>query len=231
MLAADLTTVASRRQSDAPKLIHLLRGDLDWIVMKALEKDRTRRYETANDFAMDIRRHLSNETVSAGAPTAGYRFAKFLRRNKAALGVGAALAVLGIALLASVFLLLQEFKAGKYGGITLNSNPEGAEVWRDGRMVGATPFRLAGLSPGEFTYSLVLRNYESVTNTTPLVPKVHMNDFVFLRRVEPAGAETVPSLRTNLTELTAIVPQGVTILTTQGKVEVARRGAAGWTLA
>jgi len=56
MLHAELTTTAQQRASDSPKLIHLIRGDLDWIVMKALEKDRTRRYQTASDLAMDIQR-------------------------------------------------------------------------------------------------------------------------------------------------------------------------------
>src|ERR1039458_3770037 len=61
MLGADLTTIAAHRKAEPPKLIHLVRGDLDWIVMKALEKDRTRRYETANGLAMDIQRHLNSE--------------------------------------------------------------------------------------------------------------------------------------------------------------------------
>src|ERR1035438_931356 len=107
MLAADLTTVARHRQSDAPKLLHRVRGDLDWIVMKALEKDRTRRYDTANDFAMDIKRHLMDETVSAGAPTVGYNFSKFVTSNKPALGIGAVLALLATGLLVSMFLFLQ----------------------------------------------------------------------------------------------------------------------------
>ena len=69
-LAGDeLTTVAKRRQAEPPKLIHLLRGDLDWIVMKCLEKDRTRRYETANGLALDIQRHLNNEPVVARPPS------------------------------------------------------------------------------------------------------------------------------------------------------------------
>ena len=63
-----------------------MRGDLDWIVMKALEKDRTRRYETANGMAMDLQRHLADEPVLAGPPSAAYRFRKFARRNKAAFG-------------------------------------------------------------------------------------------------------------------------------------------------
>ena len=84
MLEADLTTVAQRRHSDAPKLIHMLRGDLDWIVMKALEKDRTRRFETANGLAMDIQRHLNNEPVTARPPSRIYRLQKSFRRNRLA---------------------------------------------------------------------------------------------------------------------------------------------------
>src|SRR5690348_2263005 len=63
MLNEDLTATAQHRQIDAPRLIHLLKGDLDWIVMKTLEKDRTRRYETASGLAMDIQRYLGSEPV------------------------------------------------------------------------------------------------------------------------------------------------------------------------
>jgi len=76
MLSTDLITTASRHHTDAPKLINLLRGDLDWIVMKTLEKDRTRRYETANALAMDIQRHLNNEPVLASPPSNLYPFPK-----------------------------------------------------------------------------------------------------------------------------------------------------------
>ncbi|MDB6039755.1 MAG: serine/threonine protein kinase, partial [Verrucomicrobiales bacterium] len=65
---AELTTMAQRRHSEAPKLIRAVCGDLDWIVMKALEKDRTRRYATANGMAADLRRHLNNEPVAARPP-------------------------------------------------------------------------------------------------------------------------------------------------------------------
>ena len=82
MTNADLNAVATRRRSEPPKLIHLVRGDLDWIVMKCLEKDRTRRYETANGLAADLQRHLSNEPVTARPPSTAYRFQKLLRRNK-----------------------------------------------------------------------------------------------------------------------------------------------------
>ncbi len=97
MLGGELTTTANHRQAVAPKLIHLLRGDVDWIVMKCLEKDRARRYETANGLASDIQRHLNNEAVLASPPSAAYRFQKLVRRNKlvftAATAVAAALVV------------------------------------------------------------------------------------------------------------------------------------------
>src|SRR5664279_1247816 len=99
MLAVDLTTVAKHRQSDAPKLVHLIRGDLDWIVMKSLEKDRARRYETANGFAVDIQRHLDNEPVFARPPSNLYRFQKMVGRNKTAfvaVGLIATVLVIGV---------------------------------------------------------------------------------------------------------------------------------------
>jgi serine/threonine protein kinase len=92
MLDAERTTTASHRQTDPPQLIHLVRGDLDWIVMKSLEKDRARRYETANALVADINRHLNNEPVVARPPSALYRFQKSLRRNKRSFTIVAAVA-------------------------------------------------------------------------------------------------------------------------------------------
>jgi tetratricopeptide (TPR) repeat protein len=82
-----LPSVSAQRQMEPAKLTKLVRGELDWIVMKALEKDRNRRYETANGFAMDVQRYLADEPVEACPPSAGYRFRKFARRNRAALGI------------------------------------------------------------------------------------------------------------------------------------------------
>jgi hypothetical protein len=114
LLAADLTAVAQRRQSDAPKLVHLLRGDLDWIVMKSLEKDRTRRYETANGLAADIQRYLTNEPIVARPPSTVYRFQKLVRRNKAIVtAVSAGVAALVIGLILSLYLFVQERMALK----------------------------------------------------------------------------------------------------------------------
>ncbi|MFG0276140.1 MAG: tetratricopeptide repeat protein, partial [Phycisphaerales bacterium] len=75
----------ARRGPTAAHLARELKGDLDWIVMKAIEKDRARRYETANALAMDIERHLRNEPVLAGPPSPVYKFGKFARRNRVAL--------------------------------------------------------------------------------------------------------------------------------------------------
>jgi WD40 repeat protein len=96
---AEQTVVARRRGSEPPKLLGTIRGDLDWIVMKCLEKDRTRRYETANGLAADLQRHLNNEPVIARPPDAAYRFKKALGRHRLLfLGCGAVAAalVLGI---------------------------------------------------------------------------------------------------------------------------------------
>jgi WD40 repeat protein/serine/threonine protein kinase len=87
-------TIAAVRQSDPDKLARLMRGELDWIVMKALEKDRTRRYETANGLARDVERYLKGETVEACPPTVGYRLRKFAPKHKPALITAAAFAAL-----------------------------------------------------------------------------------------------------------------------------------------
>ena len=86
----ELTTTAKRRSVDASRLANLLNGDLDWIVMKCLEKDRTRRYDTANGVAEDINRHVNNEPVHARPPSVVDRFQKAFRRNKLVLAAGAA---------------------------------------------------------------------------------------------------------------------------------------------
>ncbi|HLN27822.1 MAG TPA: tetratricopeptide repeat protein [Gemmataceae bacterium] len=80
----ELPSIAANRRLEPKKLSGLVQGDLDWIVMKALEKDRHRRYETANGFAMDVQRYLADEPVLACPPSPGYRLRKFARRNKGA---------------------------------------------------------------------------------------------------------------------------------------------------
>lgn len=88
-------TIAASRRTDAGTLRRELKGDLDWIVMKAMEQDRARRYETANALAFELGRHLRDEPVLARPPSAAYRFGKFVRRHRAGVAAGA-LAVIAL---------------------------------------------------------------------------------------------------------------------------------------
>jgi WD40 repeat protein/serine/threonine protein kinase len=99
--AEGLPTLAANRGTEPAKLTKLVRGELDWIVMKALEKDRNRRYETANGFATDVQRYLADEPVQACPPSRTYRLGKFLRRNKIGLAV-VGLVALGLVLIVAV---------------------------------------------------------------------------------------------------------------------------------
>jgi serine/threonine protein kinase len=91
--AEGLPTLAANRGTEPAKLARLVRGELDWIVMKALDKDRNRRYESASAFAADVQRYLHDEVVRARPPSAGYRFGKFIRRYKGRVAAAVALAV------------------------------------------------------------------------------------------------------------------------------------------
>jgi serine/threonine protein kinase len=108
----ELKATAEHRHEEPPKLVSLLKGDLDWIVMRALEKNRTRRYETVNGLAMDIQRYLDNEPVVARPPSRLYRFQKLVRRNKVIFAaMGAVIAALILGLGVSTWLFLQEREA------------------------------------------------------------------------------------------------------------------------
>jgi tetratricopeptide (TPR) repeat protein len=100
-LGATSSTLSTNRQTDPWRLRKSLRGELDWIVMKCLEKDRNRRYETANALVADLRRHLNHEPVEAGLPSASYRVRKFARRNSVALTAGT---LVGVALFTGMAL-------------------------------------------------------------------------------------------------------------------------------
>lgn len=108
----NLDDIAAKRQIATMMLTRLIRGDLDWITMKSLDKDRTRRYETANGLARDIERYLNKEAVHARPPSAAYRFQKFVQRNVAAfvvasvVAVGIMLAAIGLAV--SNYLIREE---------------------------------------------------------------------------------------------------------------------------
>jgi hypothetical protein len=129
------TLVSSQRKSDARKLRQSVRGELDWIVMKCLDKDRNRRYESAGSLARDIGRYLINQPVEACPPSARYRFRKFVRRNKVALTILGMIAVaitltvvLAMAGASIVALRQKNHKLQGYRPVHVATKPAGASV-------------------------------------------------------------------------------------------------------
>jgi serine/threonine protein kinase len=137
-----LSSISAQRQTEPAKLTELMRGELDWIVMKALEKDRNRRYETANGFAMDVQRYLADEPVQACPPSTSYRLRKFARKHRAALtaiGTFAVLLVGGV--IASTWQAARATRAEHEMGIALaqknNALHESEEARRQAESVTA----------------------------------------------------------------------------------------------
>ena len=125
MTRDELTTTAQRRGAEPPKLINQIRGDLDWIAMKCLEKDRSRRYETANGLARDVERHLNNEPILARPPSRIYEFQKMLQRH----WVGFA-AVATVVLILTVAALLSNWQAVRARRAQRNENQLRQEAQR-----------------------------------------------------------------------------------------------------
>ncbi len=112
--AETLPSLAAGRHTEPARLTKLIRGELDWIVMKALEKDRTRRYETANGFAADVQRYLTGEPVLAAPPSARYRLGVFARKHRAALTTATVIFVLLVAGMAgTIFGLIRAEQANR----------------------------------------------------------------------------------------------------------------------
>jgi tetratricopeptide (TPR) repeat protein len=103
-----LPSVAAQRQLEPVRLTRLLRGELDWIVMKCLEKDRSRRYETASSLARDVRRYLADDSVEACPPSAAYRFRKFVRRHRGSVLIAGALAATLIVVIGALLAIRAE---------------------------------------------------------------------------------------------------------------------------
>ncbi len=125
----ELPSIAANRNLEPRKLTGLLRGELDWIVMKCLEKDRNRRYETANGLALDLQRYLHDEPVQAGPPGTGYRLRKFLRRNQAAvLMVGLLVGLLFAAVVGTTIGLVRALAAEQLASERLLEVQDAQEV-------------------------------------------------------------------------------------------------------
>ncbi len=135
-LAADLaTTIAEHRRTDARHLSQQIRGELDWIVMKCLEKDRNRRYETPNSLARDIERYLHDERVQACPPTAGYRLKKFIRRNK----IAAAFVLLLVAAVAALTMSNVQTRSSERRALTENAKAQAVSNLLQGMLRSANP--------------------------------------------------------------------------------------------
>ncbi|MBU1947919.1 MAG: serine/threonine protein kinase, partial [Candidatus Eisenbacteria bacterium] len=115
-LGDDIGEVAKQRHAQPGRLRKMVAGDLDWIAMKSLEKDRTRRYATANELAADISRYLANEMILAGPPSIGYRLLKRVRRHKTLFATVAAVVLLAV-LFGGVFTLQQRQKLERLRGV------------------------------------------------------------------------------------------------------------------
>ncbi len=138
----DRKEVARARREEPGKLAARLRGDLDWVVMKALEKDRDRRFQTANGLAMDVRRHLDGDPVLARPPSRIYRLQKLVRRNRITFALGTALVLLMLAGLAGTSVLLMRerhlrleqarLRLAAERGLTVEAHLRRQAEWREG---------------------------------------------------------------------------------------------------
>src|SRR6266550_726188 len=146
MAAADLVSVSKHHGAEPPKLIREMRGDLDWIVMKALEKDRSRRYQTADSLAGDIQRYLKDETVSARPPSRVYQFRRLVARHKlefATLGIVMATLVAGLS--STIWSLAKEKKArhdadvARQKALTEATRSKQVAAFLEKMLVGADP--------------------------------------------------------------------------------------------
>ena len=121
-LSASIFDIARRRRTDPRTLSRQLRGDLDWIIMRALEKDRAQRYASASDLAADIERHLEHELVVARPPSWRYRLQKFVRRNRIPVGVAAAFLLLITSGLITAFTLWREAEGARASAETARAS-------------------------------------------------------------------------------------------------------------
>jgi serine/threonine protein kinase/Tfp pilus assembly protein PilF len=136
---AALTTIAQQRKSEPPMLIRAVRGDLDWIAMKAMEKDRTRRYETANGLAMDVQRYLADEAIWARPPSKIYKLQKTVLRNKLLFtGIGV-IAVLLVVSLVIVSASLAKERESRRGAVAASAKSQQVTRFLEDMLNGAGP--------------------------------------------------------------------------------------------
>jgi serine/threonine protein kinase/tetratricopeptide (TPR) repeat protein len=138
------STLSSQRRSDPKRLSRMFRGELDWIVMKCLEKDRNRRYETCNSLAKDLERYLQDEPVQACPPSMGYRLRKFVRRNRTAVAV--AVTAIALLLLAVLGLAITNLRIAEEKAQTKAQRDEAEASFRKSRKAVDEQFTLVSQS-------------------------------------------------------------------------------------
>jgi outer membrane protein assembly factor BamB len=158
-----LTDTAQQRETEPSRLPYLLRGDLDCIAMKCLEKDRERRYDSASALARDVQRHLANEPITALRPSPGYRMQKMVRRHRLRFAAGAAASVVALGALLYWWFLP--------GTLSLEVIPADAQVEIDGRDYSDNPMpRQIKLSAGVHQVRFHKANYNDEPRTV-VVPR------------------------------------------------------------
>jgi serine/threonine protein kinase len=222
------TAIAKHHRTEPPKLIRMVRGDLDWIILKTLEKDRERRYATAANLAEEISRFLNNRPVDARAPSELYRLRKFARRRKPALAAAGAIGLLALALAASLLSRLRDRSLSQYGEIEIQSDPEGAEVWLGDRPVGRTTYRAARVIPGDYAYIVRAPNHDACEAIIHIRANKQAQFLAFLRETSSQS-----STNSKKTELVAALPSNysMVIVDLNGRVECKPARSASWLIA
>ena len=179
--SAQLASSAANRRTEPQRLNALVRGELDWIVMKAIDKDRNRRYDSAGDLAEDVQHYLNEETVEACPPSAVYRFRKFARRNRnLILAVGAITATLLVGTAVSIWLAIWATSAEGRAHNRLIAERVAHDATQEAKQVAlhrlfdsylahAQASRLSG-RPGQRLASL-----EAVRKAAPLIPQLNLD--------------------------------------------------------
>jgi serine/threonine protein kinase/WD40 repeat protein/tetratricopeptide (TPR) repeat protein len=196
------TSVSARRQTDPRRLSQLYRGELDWIVMKCLEKDRNRRYETASAFAADVQHYLKDEPVLACPPSAGYRLRKLLHRNKKLLGTAAAFVL--VLVIGAALSIWQAVRATRSEAIA-HDESRAADLARKEAQAAATRAQTANAD----NRRIVARQY--VANGSRLLEQGNRTDalvwFVEALRKDAADADRAAMHRLRIAATAQLCPR------------------------
>jgi WD40 repeat protein/serine/threonine protein kinase len=214
-------TVSANRRSEPHKLTALVRGELDWIVMKALEKDRNRRYESASAFAADVQRYLHDEPVLACPPSAAYRLGKFARRNRGAL-LTATLAG-GVLVALAVLLVSLRHNARLQGAIDEAQNARGAEAEARQELEHQSYYYRVALASVEWRDNHLARAEQLLAGCPRYLRRWEWH---YLRRVCHAELLTLAEHRAPLTAV-AYSPDGQYLASADQQGTVLLREAAG----